>query len=812
MFKNYITVALRNLWRNKAFSAINIAGLAVGLATCLLILFFVLDELGYDRYNTKADRIYRVDGDIVFGGNHLVLALAPDPMGPTLKKDFPIVEQYVRFRDNPGFLVKKGDDNVKEQKVVYADSTLFDVFTLPMVQGNPATALIEPKSLVITETTAKKYFPATEAVGKFMTINDSLQYKVTGVIKDIPKQSHFNFDFFVSMSTNPESRQNSWIMNNFNTYIVLRPGADPKQLEGQLDATLDKYLGPQLLQMLGTTLETSKKSGNSDRAALMPLTAIHLHSNKAGEMGTNGDMTYVYIFSATALFILLIACVNFMNLSTARSANRAKEVGVRKVLGSFRGNLITQFLTESILISLFSLLLALVLVSLLLGYFNHLSGKEMTLDLSSRPGLSLSLIGLAVGVGLLAGVYPAFYLSAFKPIKVLKGVLATGFKSSRLRSSLVVFQFSISIFLIVSTVIIYNQLQYIRTKDVGFNREQVLILQNANALGKQEKAFRQEILGIKGVENATVSSFLPTVGSRFSSPLYPDMSLDPKKAVLLENWYVDESYISTLGMHIDKGRNFSDRFLTDSSGIIINEAAAALLGFRDPLQKKLYTLKILEGGNTVDNIATFHVIGTVKNFNFNSLRQQVTPLAFFLNTEVSGYMAIRLRSRDIPDLIARMGAVWKSMAPSQPFNYSFMDDDFNKIYESEQRIGGIFVSFAILAIFIACLGLFGLVTFAAEQRSREFGIRKVLGASVNNLFTLLSGDFLKLVALSALIAFPFSWWAMHKWLEAFAYRVGIGWWVFAVSGILAVVIALGTISFQAIKSALTNPVKSLRAE
>jgi putative ABC transport system permease protein len=812
MFKSYLKVAFRNLWRNKVFSAINIVGLSVGLATCLLILSFVRDELGYDLYNTRADRIFRVDGDIKFGGNRLVLALAPDPMGPALKKDYPEVEQYVRFRYFGVFRAKKGNENFQEDKGTYADSTLFDVFTLPMIEGDPATALVEPKSMVITETTARKYFNSTNVVGRSLIVNDTANYRITGVIRDIPSQSHFNYDFYISMSSNPESRQNTWIMNNFNTYILLKPGADPKTLESHLNPMLRAYLGPQLMQFLGTSMEAAEKSGSYDRASLMPLTKIHLRSNKVGELGPNGDIVYVYIFSATALFILLIACVNFMNLSTARSANRAREVGVRKVLGSFRSSLIAQFLTESILVSFLSLGLSQVLVSLMLGYFNHVSGKNMTFTFLSQPAMILSLIGLALGVGLLAGAYPAFYLSAFKPIKVLKGALSTGFKSSGLRSTLVVFQFSISIFLIVSTVVIYNQLQYIRTRDVGFNRQHVLILQNSGSLGMQEKAFRQEILGLKGVENVTATSYLPTGGSQFDSPLYPDPSLDQKKAILLNNWYVDENYIPTLDMHLAKGRNFSTQYPSDSSGIILNETAARLLGYPDPLNRKLYTLKVLEAGNTPDNISVYHVVGIVKDFNFNSLRQQVTPLALYLNREGNENTAIRINSKGIPTLIGRIEKVWKSMAPSLPFNYTFMDDDFNNIYKSEQRIGDIFISFAVLAIFIACLGLLGLVTYAAEQRSREIGIRKVLGASTGNIVTLMSTDFLKLVVISALIAFPLSWWAMNRWLQDFAYRVGIGWWVFALSGMLAIAIALGTVSFEAIKAALANPVKSLRSE
>ncbi|TDW97409.1 ABC transporter permease [Dinghuibacter silviterrae] len=812
MLKNYLIVAFRNLWKNKGFSAINIAGLAVGLATCLLILFFVLDELGYDRYNEKADRIYRVDADLRFGGNHFVLAVDPDPMGPTLKKDYPEVEQYVRFRGYwNSFLVRKDNQNIQENNVIYADSTLFDVFTLPMIQGDPKTALVAPSSVVITESVARRYFNTDQAVGRVLTVNDSVPYKVTGVIRDMPTQSHFHFDIFISMASNPDSRQNIWVSNNYNTYIVLRKGADPKRLDAQFDGLVDRYLMPQAAQILNISADAFRKQGNFAHYMLTPLTSIHLHSNKTAELGANGDIQYIYIFSAAALFILLIACVNFMNLSTARSAGRAKEVGVRKTLGSLRQNLIGQFLTESILVSLMSLVLAMLLVELALGSFNHLAGKDMQLHLLDRPGLIGVLLGIALVVGLLAGAYPAFYLSSFRPIKVLKGVLSTGFRTGWLRSTLVVFQFSISIFLIVGTVVIYNQLQFIRHKDVGFNREQVLIVSNTQVLGKQATVFRNELLRLGGVEDVTVTGYLPTSSNRDDNPLFQDATLDPKKAISLQIWGVDEHYIPTLGMRMSEGRNFSSQFPTDSIGIIVNEAAVRLLGTTRPLDKNLYALRDFRGGNAPGNVQTLHIIGVVKDFNFNSLREVVTPLALYVGSAPGG-VAIRMHTNDLPGLLDRVRNLWTSMAPSQPFSYSFMDDDFNRIYASEQRMGGIALFFASLAIFVACLGLFGLVTYAAEQRTKEVGIRKVLGASVANIVTLLSRDFLGLVVVSLLIAFPLAWWAMHHWLEDFAYHVSIGWWVFAASGAMALLIALGTVSFQAIKAALANPVKSLRTE
>ncbi len=808
MLKNYLKVAFRSLWKNKGFSAINIIGLSVGLATCLLIMLYVVDELSYDKFNAKADRTYRVDGDILFGGNHFVLAVAPEPMGPALKRDFPEVEQYCRFRSYGGMLVKKDNENVQESKVIYADSTLFDVFTLPMIAGDPRTALRDPKSVVVTERVAKKYFNTTDIVGKALVVNDTSNLKITGVIKNLPAQSHFDFDFFVSFNGSINDWEiNNWVSNNENTYIILKKGSDPKALEAKLPPFVDKYMGPQAMAMMNIKLEDFKKSGNYDRYSLTPLTAIHLHSNKVAELGANGNIQYVYIFSAIAIFILLIACVNFMNLSTARSSNRAKEVGVRKVLGSLRTNLVNQFLTESVVISMIALVIALMLAWALLPYFNSLSNKQIGIGLLSNPWLLPALLALMLVVGLLAGSYPAFFLSSFQPIVVLKGKLAGGFKKSWLRSTLVVFQFWISIVLIIGTIVIYNQLHYIQSKELGYDRQQVLVIENTDPLRGQARAFENDVIAMSGVQSATMTGFLPTSDWRSDSPLFQDASLDQKSAISLQIWTVDDNYIPTLGMKITKGRNFSKQFPTDSSGIILNESAARLLGSGDPVNKTLYYLTDMKN----KKVTAMHVVGVVKDFNYNSLRETITPLALFYGDQTSK-MAIRVKTTNISGLISQIGNKWKAMAPGQPFAYSFMDEQFNNLYRTEQRISRISVTFSILAILIACLGLFGLVTYAAEQRIKEIGIRKVLGASVGNLVGMLSKDFLKLVAISALIAFPVAWWAMHSWLQDFAYRVHIEWWIFAIAGFFAVAIALLTVSFQAIRAALANPVKNLRIE
>lgn len=807
MFRNYFKTAFRNLLKNKFYTSINVIGLAVGLATCLLILLYVLDELSFDKYNVNADRIYRVNNEIKFGGNYFDLAQGPALMGSTMVREFPQVEQYTRIRWYGSFLVKKGNENMQEGRVGFADSTLFDVFTLPMIAGDPKTALKEYHSLVVTETVAKKYFNSTDVVGKTLRINDTGNYKITAVIKDIPKQSHFNFDFFVPMIENNGSNDDNWLSENWNTYVLLKKNIDPKLLEPQLNAMMDKYVGPELKSVINQSLDDFKKSGGYVRASLTPLTDIHLHSNKLGELDGNGNAEFVYIFSAIALLILLIACVNFMNLSTARSSNRAKEVSVRKVLGSLKKNLVQQFLTESLLISFIALIFAILVAWLLLPYFNQLAGKDIHASTLFQPKMLLSLVVLMLVVGLLAGSYPAFFLSSFQPIDVLKGKLAAGFKRSWLRNALVVFQFIISIILIFGTVVIYNQLNYIHNKDVGFNRNQVLIIQHTDALRDQGTTFKNELLQISGVQNVTMSGYLPVNFNRSNDAFFTSPALDQSTAMSMQNWTVDETYIPTLDIKILQGRNFSPQFPTDSTGIIINEAAAKFLATKNLLNKKLYEIKDI---NT-KALNEYFVIGVMKNFNFSSLRDVVTPLALKLGKD-NGNISVRINSSDIPNVLAQIKNKWKAIAPLQPFDYSFMDEDFNKLYTTEQRTGQIFITFAVLAILIACLGLFGLVTYAAEQRTKEIGIRKVLGANVANIVTMISKDFLKLVLIASVIAFPVAWWAMNKWLQDFAYRVNISWWVFALAACIAMLIALITIGFQSIKAAVANPVRSLRTE
>jgi putative ABC transport system permease protein len=808
MFQNYFKTALRNLWKNKGFSAINIIGLAVGLATCLLIVLYVIDELSYDRYNKQADRIYRLDAQIKFGGNHLFLAVAPPLAGPSMIQDYPEVAHYTRFRELGDILVRKDDMNIRESRTTYADSTLFEVFTLPVIAGDPHTALTSPRSVVIDEKMALKYFNSTQAVGKILVINDTMRYKVTAVIRNVPSQSHFNCEFFFPMLELKRSRAtDEWLSHNFNTYLVLKKGADAAKLEAKLPGMIEKYMAPLIKTVLNTDLKGFFKSGNYLDFTLTPLTAIHLHSNKTAEMAANGSIEYVYIFSAIAAFILLIACINFMNLSTARSSNRAREVGMRKVMGSLRIHLILQFVIESTVISLLSMLLALGMAALLLPLFGRLAGKDIGPGLLFSPLVVTAMVVLVFVVGLLAGAYPAFFLSAFRPIAVLKGNLKSGFKTGWLRNSLVVFQFGVSIFLIVGTVIIYQQLQYIRNKQLGYDRGHVVVLNNLGPLGSQARAFREDLLRLPDVEGATMTGFLPTSNNRDGDVVFLTPHIDQKEAIQTQCWSVDEHYIPVLGMRMKEGRNFSGAFLTDSNAVVLNSAAVKMLGKGDLLGRKIYHIETM----TPLKITEWHVIGVVDDFNFNSLRQVVTPLVLYMQ-EDRGSLAIRVKGDNIPRLLKQIEDKWKRIAPGQPFEYTFMDDDFNEQYNAEQRTGGISLAFSLLAICIACLGLFGLAAYAAEQRTKEIGIRKVLGATVTGIVGLLSRDFLVLVLVAALIAFPFSWWAMHRWLQDFAYRIDISWQVFGLAAVLAVGIALATISWQALKAAWTNPVTSLRSE
>jgi putative ABC transport system permease protein len=814
MFRNYLKIAFRSLRKSKGFTALNIIGLAAGLGVCLLIVLYVTDELSYDRYNVNADRIYRIDEDVYLNNTQYNAVTTSKFFGPTLVASYPKIQQMVRFRNPGDLLVRKGNDHVFEHHFTFADSTIFKVFTLPMIAGDPNTALNNPHSIVIDESAARRYFNSTDVIGRTLEVdNDNKLLKVTGVIRDMPEQSQFHFSFIrpirEAYNFNDPS-DNNWVSNSYFTYILAQPGTSRAEVQQIVDEVVNLHIGPALQAMFHTSGADLEKAGNHFRCPITPLTDVHLHSNKSGEFEVNGNIQFVYIFSVIAVLILLIACVNFMNLSTARSANRAKEVGIRKVAGSTKGHLILQFLTESILLSLFSLVLALFIAVLLLPVFNQLAGKSLHPNVLFSGRFLPLLILLVLLVGCLAGSYPAFYLSSFQPIDVLKGKIAAGFKSSWLRSSLVVFQFFISIGLIVSTLVIYRQLHYIRNKEVGFNRDQVLIIHGTWSLGRDGTTnLRNNLLTLAGVTDVTITPDLPTVGGGryWQEGWFPDATLDAQKAILMTTLRVDDHYIPTLGMQMIKGRNFDlAQFPTDSTAILLNEAAVATLGVKDPLNLILYN------HDDLFKIITYHVVGVVKNFNYNSMHDKIHPLIMVVNTYNWSSMAVRFHTNDIFSLVRQVESKFHAAKQGLPFIYTFMDSDFDKLYHAEQQTGRIFITFAVFAILIACLGLFGLVTYAAEQRTKEIGIRKVLGAQVSGIVALLSRDFTMLVGIAALIAFPVAWWAMYKWLETFAYRTEISWWIFLVAGAVALAIALLTVSIQTVRAALANPVESLRSE
>jgi putative ABC transport system permease protein len=807
MIRNFLLVAFRNLRRNKAFSAINIVGLAIGIAACLLILLFVGHELSYDRYNDKADRIVRVTFQARMQGGGIKEANVMPPVGPALKKDFPEVLEATRLREYGMPRLSNGKQIFREDKFAFADSNFFRVFTIPLLRGDTATALTQPNTIVITKAVARKYFGTEDALGKTIVFKEDnlAPMKVTGIIDEIPENSHFHFSLLASMTGLPEANDPSWLNSNYFTYLLLPKHYDYKKLEAQLPHELDKYAGPQFQKGIGLSLGDYRKAGNSIDLLLQPLTDIHLHSNLTGELEANGDIRYIYIFSAIAVFMLLIACINFMNLSTAGASKRSREVGIRKVLGSMRGQLLGQFLAESLLLTAVAMILALALVYWALPLFNYLTGQTLNIHWGSMPWLMPALIGFGLFTGILAGSYPAFFLSAFNPVAVLKGRLTAGKGGARLRSGLVVFQFFISISLIVGTVVVYRQLSYIRHERLGYDRDHVVVVQEVWWLGKNVDAFRQELLNDPRVASVSLSGFLPA-GQSYGDNYMVNPDGNASQLVKTVNYQVDESYIPTLGMQLAAGRNFSKAFGTDSSAVIVNETAARTFGWGHNALG--HTLAHTENDGTRK---VYRVVGVLRDFHFRSFHELITPLVMELGGDYSN-MIVRTRTSDYTGLLAEMKRYWADAKAEAPFSYSFLDDRFDDSIKAEQTIGRILGIFAGLTIFVACLGLFGLATFTAEQRTKEIGIRKVLGADTRTIVALLSKDFLRLVALAFLIATPAAWLGMNRWLQDYPYRITIGWWVFALAAGLTLVITLLTISLRALKAALANPVDSLRAE
>ena len=811
MIKNYFKIAVRQLRKQKMYSVIKIGGFALSIAACLLIALYIKDELSYDNLYPDGDRIYRVVGELNDKGTILKEVDFPPPMAKAIKKDFPEVEKSARFMPNRLFTgagsnyLRRTDqqENTYESGFTYADQEVLDILDIPMVYGDRAHALVEPNTLVISKKKADKYFPHKNPVGKTLFLNDdkSRPYTVGGVIKDFPTTSHLQYDFFLTLSGNElwPGEQTSWGSSNYPVYLLLRLGTNIAQFEKKLTAdVLNNYFIPNTIAS-GQSRKDAEEFAKNASLHLQPIRDIHLRSYDIHDDFSHGDIRFVWLFGAIACFILIIACINFINLSTAKSANRAKEVGLRKVVGSHRSSLVKQFLTESLLFSFLSFVFGLVLAWALLPYFNTLSAKALTIPWSAWWLLPL-MISAAFVIGIFAGLYPSLYLSAFKPVNVLKGVVSRGSKSSILRNGLVVFQFTTSIILIIGTFVIYKQTHFILNKKVGFDKDQVLLIQGTNTLGDQVKSFRNELLKLSHVKSASISDYLPIAGTkRNGNTFWNEGKIKEEAGTGGQFWIVDDDYLKTMGMKIVAGRNFSFEMPSDSQAVVINQTLAKKLNLKDPVGKR------------ITNGTVFNIVGVVQDFNFESMRDNIGALCMHLGNSPS-IVSVKINTADVKNLIPSIGAVWKKFAPAQPLRYTFLDESFANMYADVQRMGSIFTSFAILAIIIACLGLFALSAFMAEQRNKEIGIRKVLGASVSSISTMLSKEFVKLVVIAIVIASPIAWWAMSKWLQDFVYRITISWWMIAIAGLIAVVIALFTVSFQAIKAALANPVKSLRSE
>jgi putative ABC transport system permease protein len=795
MFKNYFKIALRNFRRDAWYSFLNILGLTIGISFSLFLIFYVRNELSYDRHHEKADRIFRINALIKEPERPLMKwASTQVPLGPQLEKDYPEVEEAVRFIGEGKTLYKRGGQRLYEEKIYYTDSNVFRMFSYPFAEGDPRTALVAPHSMVMTEAVAKKFFGRTQGV-----VGQSLQnasgdvFKITGVVKEPPRTSHILFNILLSASTLPKDFNNNWGSFGIYTYVQLNPHTFAAAFEKKLQPMYDKYMASIFAQY-----------NIKIRYVVQPITAIHLKSDFSGEPEELGSMSYIYIFSAVALFMLLIACINYMNLTTARSARRAKEIGIRKVAGSSQPQLVGQFLIESIVTAFFALLLSIGVVALLLPLFNNLSGKSITFSALFQPATLVILLGVVLFVGVVGGSYPGFYLSKFNPVGVLKGALSKSSSNVTLRKVLVVVQFSISMIMLICTAVVYRQLQYLRTRDLGFNKEQVLFIaaNTGNDIRSRIEAFKNEVSTSPSVLSVSTAQAVP--GGNINFNLF---SVETKTGFVdkgVDCYGVDEDYLNTLGIKIIKGRNFNG--LPDTlHSIVVNEMMVKEFGWGDnPLGKR-----VKFPGDTSG--AYVEVVGVVKDFNQKSLYNPIAPLILFYRPN-SNSLQIKLRAQNIPAAINSIGNIWKQTFPDLPFQYTFLDQDFDSQYAADQKRGKIFTAFSILTILITCLGLLGLIAFTTQQRQKEISIRKVMGAGVVQIVQLITKNFVWLVGLSCLIAFPVAYLFMHKWLQVFTYNTGLSPIPFVVSAVVVLGITMLTIIFHTTKAAVASPAKNLRTE
>ncbi len=818
MFKNYLKVSWRNLKRQPFFTALNTFGLAIGMAGALLISLFIYDELSYDKMFAGADRIYRANIDNKIAGETNKYAAVSGPLAEVMRRDYPHLEAITRFKHTGSRLIRQldADQNVKEDNVVGADPAFFDMFGLDLIIGDKQSAFTEPNSIVLSRTAAEKHFGLNDALGQQMLLDNDEVYLVTGIIEDLPTNSFLkDYGLFLSISSFDDHDSPAWNDWNYPTFIKLKEGASESDLQDYLATVKDRYLLPWAMKSFpGLTMESVKAQEESGNYMIFDATAlidVHLKSpNLSGDFNLNGDVQNIYILFFIGLFLILLASVNFMNLSTARSLKRAKEVGIRKTLGSYRSAIIGQFLTEGTLVTFFSLVLAIGMASLAMPYFNALAGKSMVLPFG-QISFWLILLGASLLLGLFSGSYPAFLMSKFSPLKGLKGGEHT-VGGANTRRLLVIIQFAVSVFLIASTLIVFRQLSFIQGKDLGFQKDQILVLNDVSAAGEQVETFKEEVNRLAQVERTSLSSYLPTPSDRSGTTYFPEEEVfQASSAIIIDQWHIDFDYLPTLNLELVSGRNFNRALTTDSMGVILNESAVKMLG-KTP--EEVLGMRITDDFRNPDEskMAFYTVIGVVKNFHFETMRNNIDALSLIIGKREANRMMVKLNASDFSETIEQIDDLWGKMAPGQPFDFYFMDDSFDEVYKAEQRLGSIFITFTTLSIFIACLGLFGLAAFNAERRAKEIGIRKVLGASVTQITLRLSSEFLKLVSIGILVSIPLAWFAMDRWLQDFTYRVEMGWLVFVIAAAAAVLISILTVSHQSMKAALSNPVKSLRSE
>lgn len=813
MLKNVFKVALRNLFKDKFYSSLNIIGLSIGIAASFLIVLYVVDELSYEQSFEDKDRIYRVATAANFGDGQLTnIAASSAPLAGGFKNHIPEVESIARFQ--PITLnITKGDNHYKEAKVYFADSTFLDVFSYEVIEGDQKSILVEPNSLVLTRTTAIKYF-GEEALNSGKVLGEILQtdkgaFGVTGILEDFKGNSHIDFDMLVSMSTNQDALNPIWISMNYFTYLKLIPGTNATDLEEKFRDLIIQYVVPQVVQYMSFPESelTPEKVDQSFKFYLQPLTDIYLKSNIYAEFSASGNIQYIYIFSAIAAFIIIIACINFMNLATARSAKRSKEVGIRKTLGSTSGTIAGQFMLESFIFVVIAMIIALGLTEAFRLPFNTISGKSLSFNVFQNPWIFVMILAFTFLIGILAGSYPAFYLTKFKPVDVLKGSTTGGKRNSVFRSILVVLQFVISIGLIVSTLLVFKQMNYIQTRNLGFDKENVIILKNASSFGEKALAFKHTLLNQSEVIAASYTTHVPS--NTYWSTAFKAEGDDAIDHIIFFS-FSDFDYENVMNFDMKHGRYFSRDFPSDSNAVVLNEEATFALGIGGNDGKDAVG-KIVETIDQFGSRLKVEVIGVVKNYNFKSLHSPIEALAIRFGGSGDN-LAVRVQPGNHGATLNNLENLWKENLPTIPFEYSFLDEDYERMFEKEARMSNIFTVFSILAIVIACLGLFGLAAYTAEQRTKEIGIRKVMGASSGNVVRLLTQEFTMLVLISFVIATPLTWYLMKQWFSAFAYRTSMGVWPFIVAGIIALLIAWFTVSYQSVKAAIANPVDSLRDE